>query len=92
MHEVNLILKNCWTNAIANPLHVKVQQRRGCGALGSQCVVNCCHVFFCHVFFCALVARCAEDESVAAQDVGGTRNVKHHGQQKEQMYHFDMFR
>ena len=28
------------------------------------------------------MARCAEDESVAAQDVGGTRNVKHHGQQK----------
>ena len=47
---------------------------------------------FAMFFFCALVARCAEDESVAAQDVGGTRNVKHHGQQKEQMYHFDMFR
>ena len=33
-------------------------------------------------YFCALVARRTEDETVTAQDVGGTRNVKHHGQQK----------
>jgi uncharacterized membrane protein len=41
-------------------------------------------IFLCHVFF-ALAARCPEDESVTAQDGGGTRNVKHHGQKRETM-------
>ena len=35
-HGLNLKSK---TNAIVYPLHGKVQRRRGCGALGAQCVV-----------------------------------------------------
>lgn len=87
-HGLNLKSKSCWTNAIVQG---PAKARLWCPwcAVCRRC--HCCQrcQFSFAMCFFVLAGRCPEDESVTAQDGGGTRNMKHHGQQRETVCNFN---